>query len=137
MVGQWSYCVATADPADANTMYVMNLSTWKSADGGKTFARIRLPHGDTHALWIDPKNPQRMISGNDGGGTISLNGGENWSSIMNQPTAQFYHVTTDDQFPYRIYGAQQDNTTVSTVSRSDDGIISREDWRPVGVGHSC
>ena len=136
MVRPWYYSVVRADPTDANTMYVMNLSTWRSIDGGHTFTRLRVPHGDTHDLWIDPKDSKRLISGNDGGATISIDGGESWSSIMNQPTAQFYHVTTDDQFPYRIYGAQQDNTTVSVLSRSDDGIISREDWYTVGGGES-
>jgi photosystem II stability/assembly factor-like uncharacterized protein len=136
MVRPWYYSVVRADPTDANTMYVMNLSTYRSIDGGHTFTRFRLPHGDTHDLWIDPKDSKRLISGNDGGGTVSIDGGESWSSIMNQPTAQFYHVTTDDQFPYRIYGAQQDNTTVSIASRSDDGAISREDWYPVGGGES-
>ena len=136
MVRPWYYSVVRADPNDANTMYVMNLSTWRSIDGGRTFTRLRVPHGDTHDLWIDPKDSKRLISGNDGGATISVDGGESWSSIMNQPTAQFYHVTTDDRFPYRIYGAQQDNTTVSTLSRSDDGIISREDWYSVGGGES-
>jgi photosystem II stability/assembly factor-like uncharacterized protein len=136
MVRPWYYSVVRADPSDANTMYVMNLSTWRSIDGGHTFTRVRLPHGDTHDLWIDPKDSQRLISGNDGGATVSIDGGESWSSIMNQPTAQFYHVTTDDQFPYRIYGAQQDNTTVSIASRSDDGAISLVDWSPVGGGES-
>ena len=136
MVRPWYYSVVRADPNDANTMYVMNLSTWRSIDGGHTFTRLRVPHGDTHDLWIDPKDSKRLISGNDGGATVSMDGGESWSSIMNQPTAQFYHVTTDDQFPYRIYGAQQDNTTVSIASRSDDGAISREDWYDVGGGES-
>jgi hypothetical protein len=97
---------------------------------------IRLPHGDTHALWIDPADSRRMISGNDGGATISFDGGGTWSSIMNQPTAQFYHVTTDDQWPYRIYGAQQDNTTVSIVSRSDDGVITPSTGIRSGGGES-
>lgn len=136
MVRPWYYSVVRADPNDANTMYVMNLSTWRSIDGGHTFTRLRLPHGDTHDLWIDPKDSKRLISGNDGGATVSVDGGETWSTIMNQPTAQFYHVTTDDQFPYRIYGAQQDNTTVSIASRSDEGAISREDWYDVGGGES-
>ncbi len=136
MVRPWYYSVVTADPVDANTMYVMNLSTWRSTDGGHSFSRIRLPHGDTHALWIDPKDPKRMISGNDGGATISFDGGEVWSSIMNQPTAQFYHTITDDQWPYRIYGAQQDNTTLSIASRSDNGVITSDDWYPVGGGES-
>jgi len=136
MVRPWYYSVVTADPSDTNTVFLMNLSTWKSTDGGRTFSRIRLPHGDTHALWIDPADSRRMISGNDGGATISFDGGGTWSSIMNQPTAQFYHVTTDDQWPYRIYGAQQDNTTVSIVSRSDDGVITPSDWNSVGGGES-
>ena len=136
MVRPWYYGEITADPTDTNTVYVMNLSTWKSADGGHTFTRLRLPHGDTHALWIDPANSRRMINGNDGGATISFDGGSNWSSIMNQPTAQFYHVMTDDQWPYRIYGAQQDNTTVGILSRSDDGAIDASDWFPVGGGES-
>ena len=136
MVRPWYYSVVTADPVDANTMYLMNLSTWKSTDGGHSFSRIRLPHGDTHALWIDPKDPKRMISGNDGGATISFDGGDVWSSIQNQPTAQFYHTITDDQWPYRIYGAQQDNTTVSIASRSDNGVITPDDWYPVGGGES-
>jgi photosystem II stability/assembly factor-like uncharacterized protein len=136
MVRPWYYSVVTADPVDANTMYVMHLSTWRSTDGGRTFSRIRLPHGDTHALWVDPKDPKRMISGNDGGATISFDGGEVWSSIMNQPTAQFYHTITDDQWPYRIYGAQQDNTTLSIASRSDNGVITSDDWYPVGGGES-
>jgi len=136
MVRPWYYSVVTADPSDESTMYVMNLSTWKSTDGGHSFSRIRLPHGDTHALWIDPKDPKRMISGNDGGATVSLDGGEVWSSVMNQPTAQFYHTITDDQWPYRIYGAQQDNTTVSIASRSDNGVITPDDWYSVGGGES-
>ncbi len=136
MVRPWYYGEITADPLDTNTVYVMNLSTWKSSDGGRTFARLRLPHGDTHALWIDPSDSRRMINGNDGGATISFDGGSNWSSTMNQPTAQFYHVATDDQWPYRIYGAQQDNTTLSIVSRSDDGAIGESDWFPVGGGES-
>ena len=136
MVRPWYYNVVTADPADTNTVYVMNLSTWKSTDGGRTFARLRVPHGDTHELWVDPHDARRMISGNDGGATISFDGGSTWSSIMNQPTAQFYHVVTDDQWPYRIYGAQQDNTTVSIRSRSDNGVITAEDWYPVGGGES-
>src|SRR2546425_533057 len=117
-------------------MYVLNLGTWRSVDGGRTFSRIRVPHGDCHVLWIDPRDSKRMIEGNDGGATVSFNGGATWSSVYNQPTAQFYHVATDDQFPYRIYGAQQDNSTVSIASRSDDGAITLRDWYPVGGGES-
>ncbi len=125
------YSAVTADPNDENTVYVMNLGVWRSIDGGKTFSRVRVPHGDTHILWIDPHDSKRMINGNDGGATISYDNGDTWSSIYNQPTAQFYHVTTDNQWPYRIYGAQQDNSTVSIASRSDDGAIGERDYFPV------
>ena len=127
-VRSWYYSQITADPLDENTVYVMNLGVLRSIDGGKSFARVRVPHGDTHAMWIDPKDNKRMINSNDGGATISFDAGASWSSIQNQPTAQFYHVTTDNQFPYRIYGAQQDNTPVSIASRSDDGLIGDRDY---------
>jgi photosystem II stability/assembly factor-like uncharacterized protein len=130
-VRPWYYSAVTADPTDENTVYVMNLSVWRSVDGGRTFSRVRVPHGDTHIMWVDPKDSRRMINGNDGGATISFDYGATWSSIYNQPTAQFYHVTTDNQWPYRIYGAQQDNTTVSIASRSDEGAITERDWFPV------
>ncbi len=127
----WYYSAVTADPLDENTVYVMNLTVHRSIDGGKTFSRVRVPHGDTHILWIDPKDSKRMINGNDGGGTVSYDAGQSWSSIYNQPTAQFYHVTTDNQFPYRIYGAQQDNSAISVLSRSDDGGIGERDYYSV------
>jgi photosystem II stability/assembly factor-like uncharacterized protein len=127
----WYYSGVTADPSNENTLWVMNLQVWKSIDGGKTFTRSRVPHGDTHIMWVDPKNSDRLINGNDGGATVSLDGGKSWSSIMNQPTAQFYHVVTDDQFNYRLLGAQQDNSTVSIASRSDFGAIGERDWWPV------
>lgn len=130
-VRPWYYSAVTADPTNENTLYVMNLGVWKSIDAGRTFTRVRVPHGDTHIMWVDPKDPNRLINGNDGGGTVSLDGGRTWSSIMNQPTAQFYHVITDNAWPYRIYGAQQDNTTVSIASRSDFGSIGERDWFPV------
>src|SRR5438093_475047 len=136
MIRPWYFSFVTADPVDENTMYVLNLGTWRSVDGGRTFSRIRVPHGDCHVLWIDPRDPKRMIEGNDGGATVSFDGGATWSTVYNQPTAQFYHVATDDQFPYRIYGAQQDNSTVSIASRSDDGAITMRDWYPVGGGES-
>jgi photosystem II stability/assembly factor-like uncharacterized protein len=130
-VRSWYYSQVTADPQNENTVYVMNLGVLRSIDGGKTFSRVRVPHGDTHAMWIDPKDSKRMINSNDGGGTISFDAGATWSSIYNQPTAQFYHVTTDNQFPYRIYGAQQDNSAVSIASRSDDGLIGERDYYSV------
>jgi len=130
-VRPWYYSAVTADPTDENTVYVMNLQVWRSVDGGKTFSMVRVPHGDTHIMWIDPKDSRRLINGNDGGATISYDYGATWSTIYNQPTAQFYHVTTDNQWPYRIYGAQQDNSTVSIASRSDDGQIGERDYFPV------
>ncbi len=130
-VRPWYYSAVTADPTNENTLYVMNLQVWKSIDAGKTFSRVRVPHGDTHIMWVDPKNPERLINGNDGGGTVSLDGGKSWSSIMNQPTAQFYHVITDTAWNYRLFGAQQDNSTVSIASRSDFGAITERDWWPV------
>src|SRR5205809_725676 len=136
MIRPWYFSFVTADPVDENTMYVLNLGTWRSVDGGRTFSRIRVPHGDCHVLWIDPRDPKRMIEGNDGGATVSFDGGATWSTVYNQPTAQFYHVATDDQFPYRIYGAQQDNSTVSIASRSDDGAITLRNWYPVGGGEA-
>ena len=130
-VRPWYYSAVTADPTDENTVYVMNLQVWRSVDGGKTFSNVRVPHGDTHIMWIDPRDSRRLINGNDGGATISYDYGATWSSIYNQPTAQFYHVTTDNQWPYRILGAQQDNSTVSIASRSDDGQIGERDYFPV------
>jgi photosystem II stability/assembly factor-like uncharacterized protein len=136
-VRAWYYSTVTADPQDENTLYVNNLGTWRSIDGGKTWTRIAVPHGDTHLLWIDPKDNKRMIHANDGGATVTYDRGASWSSIMNQPTSQFYHVITDDQFPYRLYGAQQDNSTLSIASRSDNGAITRQDWWPVAGGESA
>jgi photosystem II stability/assembly factor-like uncharacterized protein len=107
---------------------------WKSTDGGKTYTEMKPPHGDNHDLWIDPEDPNRMVQGNDGGATVSFNGGESWSTILNQPTAQLYHVAADNQVPYRVYASQQDNTSISLPSRSDYGKITIEDWYTVGGG---
>jgi photosystem II stability/assembly factor-like uncharacterized protein len=132
----WYYSHIFADPKSADTVYILNTGVYRSNDGGKTFNQIRAPHGDNHALWIDPTNSKRLIDGNDGGATISTNGGDSWSSQQNQPTAQFYHVTTDNRFPYYIYGAQQDNSTVGIASASAEGGIDRPDWYDVGGGES-
>lgn len=132
----WYFTHLWADPKNANTIYTANTGLYRSIDGGKTFDRINAPHGDHHGLWIDPNNTNRLINGNDGGATISVDGGKNWSSINNQPTAQFYHVTADNDFPYRVYGAQQDNSTVGILTRSDHGYIDRPDWDAVGGGES-
>jgi photosystem II stability/assembly factor-like uncharacterized protein len=132
----WYYSHIFADPKSADTVYILNTAAYRSTDGGKTFANLRAPHGDNHALWIDPTNPKRMINGNDGGATISTNGGVSWSSQYTQPTAQFYHVATDNRFPYYIYGAQQDNSTVGIASAGLEGSIDRPDWYSVGGGES-
>lgn len=132
----WYYSHIFADPKASDTLYILNTAMYRSTDGGKTFTRIRAPHGDNHALWIDPTDPNRMINGNDGGATISTNHGDSWSSVYNQPTAQFYHVTADNRFPYYIYGAQQDNSTIAIASAGLDGTIDRSDWYSVGGGES-
>ncbi len=132
----WYYSHIFADPKSVDTVYILNTAAYRSNDGGKTFTRLRAPHGDNHALWIDPTNPKRLINGNDGGATISTNGGDSWTSLYTQPTAQFYHVTTDNRFPYYIYGAQQDNSTVGIASASANGAIDRTDWYDVGGGES-
>jgi photosystem II stability/assembly factor-like uncharacterized protein len=132
----WYYMHVIADPRDENTLYIMNVDAYKSTDGGHLFNKVKLPHGDNHGLWIDPQNTKRMIASNDGGVSVSLDGGKNWSPQDNQPTAQFYHVITDAETPYRVYGAQQDSGTVAIASRSDDGSISRSDWYDVGGGEA-
>ncbi|HKD13259.1 MAG TPA: glycosyl hydrolase, partial [Candidatus Angelobacter sp.] len=113
-----------------------NTGMYRSNDGGKTFRQIRVPHGDNHGLWIDPGDPDRMIESNDGGANVSTNGGASWTAQSNQPTAQFYHVVTDNRFPYYVYGAQQDNSTVGIASATDRGGIDRPSWYPVGGGES-
>ena len=132
----WYYHHIFADPKDAETVYVLNVEAWKSTDGGKTFSTLSVPHGDNHDLWIDPHDPLRMIEGNDGGACVTFNGGDTWSDIYSQPTAEFYHVTTDTRVPYRVYGAQQDNTTISVPSRSKLSGITRMDWDEIGGGES-
>ena len=132
----WYYMHVTPDPQDGDTVYVNNLNLWKSVDGGKTYVQVQTPHGDNHDIWIDPNNTQRMVQGNDGGACVSLNGGATWSTIYNQPTAQFYHATTDNQTPYRIYGTQQDNSSISVPSRTHNASIMWSDCYPAGTGES-
>ena len=132
----WYFTHVFADPKNADTVYVLNTGAFRSNDGGKTFSLLPAPHGDHHGLWIDPTNPQRLFNSNDGGVTISIDGGKTWTQQNNQPTAQFYHVAVDNHWPYRVYGAQQDNTTVAIASQTDDGVIARQDWYEVGGGES-
>jgi len=133
----WYYTHIYADPLDENTVYTLNTAFYKSVDGGKTYETIRVPHGDNHDLWLNPKNSSILINSNDGGANISYNGGKSWSTQTNQPTAEFYRVTTDNQFPYRVYGAQQDNSTMSIPSWNPTSPgITIQDWYDVGGGES-
>jgi photosystem II stability/assembly factor-like uncharacterized protein len=133
----WYYIHITADPVDQDTVYVLNVPMMKSVDGGKSWTKMTTPHSDHHDHWINPNNNKIMINANDGGATVTFDGGETWSSIMNQPTAQFYRVSTDNQTPFRIYAGQQDNTTVSIASQTYDKGIGVEDYYPVGGGESA
>lgn len=133
----WYYTRVYADTKDVDVVYVMNVSYHKSTDGGKTFSSHYAPHGDHHDLWIAPEDSNRMIIGDDGGAQTTYDGGETWSTYHNQPTAQFYRVTTDNHFPYRIYAAQQDNSTIRISHRSDGGSISEDDWEETAGGESA
>jgi len=132
----WYFTHVWADPKNANTVYIANTGLFRSIDGGKAFERVNAPHGDHHGLWIDPRDTNRLINGNDGGATVSVDGGKNWTTQNNQPTAQFYHVVADNDFLYRVYGSQQDNSNVAIRTRSDHGFIDRGDWDAVGGGES-
>ena len=132
----WYYSRIFADPKNPDTMYALNTSFYRSIDGGHTFKAIPTGHGDNHDLWIAANDPERMIESNDGGANISFDGGKSFSTIMNQPTGQFYRVSLDNDFPYHVYGAQQDNTTVETSSRGNSGSITKSDWHDVGGGES-
>jgi photosystem II stability/assembly factor-like uncharacterized protein len=132
----WYFHHIFADPKNVDTVYVLNTGVSRSIDGGKSFEPIRAPHGDNHGLWIDPTHPQWMIVSNDGGASVSHDAGKSWTAENNQPTAQFYHVAADNSVPYRVYGAQQDNSTVAIASRSNGFAIDRPDWYDVGGGES-
>ena len=132
----WYYCHVFADPQHADTVYINNQQMWKSTDGGTNFSEITTPHGDNHDLWIDPKNTLRMVQGNDGGACVSYNGGETWSTIYNQITAQFYRIDIDNEFPYRVYATQQDNTSISVPSASAYGAITLQESTFPGTGES-
>ncbi len=134
----WYFTHLWVDPKNADTVYIQDMQVFRSTDAGKTFERMAsVPHGDNHALWINPTNPSWMIIGNDGGATVSTNGGKTWSTIYNQPTAQFYHISADNQFDYRVYAAQQDNSTISIATRTRHGGITADDYYPVGGGESA
>jgi len=133
----WYYTRIYADTKDQDVMYVLNVRYHKSTDGGKTYSTHNAPHGDHHDLWISPEDPNRMIIGDDGGAQVSYDGGETWSTYHNQPTSQFYRVTTDNSFPYKIYAAQQDNSTVRISHRTEGRSISEDDWESTAGGESA
>jgi len=132
----WYYTHIFADPKDPETVWVLNVDAYRSSDAGKTFARQTIPHGDNHDMWIDPNDPQRIIEGNDGGATVSFNGGASWSSLYNQPTAEYYHITADTRVPYRLYAAQQDNSSISSPTRSAMSGILWQECYEVGGGEA-
>ena len=131
----WYYTRIYADPQNADTVYLLNTGFYKSNDGGRTYSSISVPHGDNHDLWLAPNDAMRMINSNDGGANVSYNGGKSWTE-QDQPTAQFYRVAVDNDFPYNIYGAQQDNSTIKIASRTTDSGIDRTNWYDVGGGES-
>ncbi len=133
----WYYTRVYADTKDVDKVYVLNVRYHKSVDGGKTFSTHNAPHGDHHDLWIAPEDPNRMIIGDDGGAQVTYDGGETWSTYHNQPTSQFYRVTTDNHFPYRVYAAQQDNSTVRIPHRTDGYSITEDDWESTAGGESA
>ncbi len=128
----WYFSTILADPKDVDTVYAENTGLFRSTDGGKTFELLPARHGDHHGLWIDPTNTDRIIEASDGGASISFDRGKSWSTVYNQPTAQFYHVSVDNRFPYYVYGAQQDNSSVAIASMDDEGAILARDWYDVG-----
>tara|TARA_B100001146_G_scaffold221995_2_gene233555 strand:- start:4704 stop:7808 length:3105 start_codon:yes stop_codon:yes gene_type:complete len=133
----WYYTRIYADTEDEDIVYVLNVRYHKSTDGGKTYSTYNAPHGDHHDLWIAPEDPSRMIIGDDGGAQVTYDGGETWSTYHNQPTSQFYRVTTDNAFPYRIYAAQQDNSTVRIPHRTEGWSIDDNDWESTAGGESA
>jgi len=133
----WYYTRIYADTKDEDVVYVLNVRYHKSTDGGRTYDTYNAPHGDHHDLWIAPEDPNRMIIGDDGGAQVTYDGGETWSTYYNQPTSQFYRVTTDNAFPYRIYAAQQDNSTIRIAHRNEGWSIDEDDWEPTAGGESA
>ena len=133
----WYYIHIAADPTDADTVWAMNTRLYRSVNGGEDWEQVSAPHGDHHDMWLNPQDANNIINGNDGGANVTFDGGKTWSSISNQPTAQFYRIITDNQDPYRLYGGQQDNSTVSIASYAWDGGIGVDDYYAVGGGESA
>src|SRR6516164_9106207 len=132
----WYFSTVRADPKNADTVYAENTGLFRSTDGGKTFELLPARHGDHHGIWIDPTDPDRIIEASDGGASISFDRGKSWSTVYNQPTAQFYHVSVDTRFPYYAYGAQQDNSSIAIASMDDAGAIGQRDWYDASNGEA-
>jgi photosystem II stability/assembly factor-like uncharacterized protein len=132
----WYYSKIFVDPKNENLVYAPNVGLMRSRDAGKTWQSINTPHGDHHDLWIDPEDGNRMVVGDDGGAQVSFDGGANWSTYNNQPTSQIYRVSTDNAFPYRILGAQQDNSTIRIKHRTYGGSVTEDDWEPTAGAES-
>jgi photosystem II stability/assembly factor-like uncharacterized protein len=132
----WYFSTVLADPKNADTVYAENTGLFRSTDGGKTFELLPARHGDHHGIWIDPTDPDRIIEASDGGASISFDRGKTWSTVYNQPTAQFYHVSVDNRFPYYAYGAQQDSSSIAIASMDDDGAIVQRDWYDASSGEA-
>jgi photosystem II stability/assembly factor-like uncharacterized protein len=131
----WYFSQIFADPKNENTVYIENVEFWKSIDGGNTWSKIENQHGDNHDMWINPDNPMNWIMGDDGGGEITFDGGKNFTE-EDMPTCQFYHVNLDNDFPYHVYGAQQDNSSIRIASRTAESSIDKDAWFPVAGGES-
>ena len=131
----WYYMNLQADPKNENGLIILNVDAWQSKDGGKVFKKIEVRHGDTHDVWINPKNPENFIIGDDGGAEVTFNGGVTFSDI-DIPTSQFYHVSVDNDFPYNVYGAQQDNSSIRIASRTNGYSIGKDAWYPVAGGEA-
>ncbi|MBC7903595.1 MAG: glycosyl hydrolase [Gemmatimonadaceae bacterium] len=132
----WYYSKIFVDPQNENTVYAPNVNFMRSRDGGRTWQSVRTPHGDHHDLWIDPENGSRMIVADDGGAQVSFDAGENWSTYLNQPTSQIYRLSTDNSFPYRILGAQQDNSTFRIRHRTNGAAVTDRDWEETAGSES-
>ena len=132
----WYFSTVLADPRDIDTVYAENTGLFRSTDGGKTFELLPARHGDHHGIWIDPTNSDRIIEASDGGASISFDKGKTWSTVYNQPTAQFYHVSVDNRFPYYLYGAQQDSSGIAIASMDDEGAIVSRDWYDASDGEA-
>ncbi len=136
LVRAWYLTHIVADPHERDAVWLPNRKLWRSRDGGRTFALLNVSYWDQHDVWVDPADPRHLVLGNDGGASISYDSGGSWSTVFNQPTAELYHAAADTRFPYRIYTAQQDNSTLSLPVRSDIGPLSEMDWFDVGGGES-